>query len=364
MSVFGMDLLIPGHEILDAVRLSVRSAAIAVLAVSSLPGQPVPQFRAENVRPHGAESPHPLVPGMLVWIFGSRLGRDCGASNSMDSSTYRTNLCGTRVLVGGLEAKLIYVSDGQINLKLPDGAWRNQNVEFQVIRDGVPSVAVPVHFGSGRPEISLPEPAYAGLPIWLRVEKPWGTGWLRYPFHVQPWDMGSTCLEVRHEGKVVRRLPFLPAGMECLQLGGWLGLSAEPPERYLHRLPLHLLYSIDQPGQYQIRYWENASRYVPGVIPESEWTTITILPSTAEQRRQQLTELATSAPQNEVELLTNFLPSLLAWRDERALRILAPYLDHSSALVRSYSGYALYYFEEDLRKRIVPGREPILGAVR
>src|SRR4051794_21765772 len=95
--------------------------------------QPAPVFQARDVRPQGSADPHPLLPGIGVWIFGEHLGTPCGVENSMDPCTYKTELCATQVLFGGIPAKLLFTSPSQINLIAPDHPWQNELVNVQVI---------------------------------------------------------------------------------------------------------------------------------------------------------------------------------------------------------------------------------------
>ncbi|MBK9169603.1 MAG: hypothetical protein IPM24_19360 [Bryobacterales bacterium] len=346
----------------------IRVLVLLAAAVCAFGEEDAPRFRAEDVRPHGSGEPHPLVPGLLTWIFGTNLSRSpgCSAESVMDGATYKADLCGTRVLVGGIEARLVAVMPSQINLVLPDHPWENEMVSFQVVRDGHASASVPVYFGFNRPVISLAEPSFAGGPVWIRVEKPWGKGWLRYPFHAEPWDMGPGSFEVRFQGRELPMLSLLP--YPPLGLGDWMvGLPREAPAEYRHRLPLHLVYSLDRPGVYQIRYTEYRIR--PGsagraIHLRSDWTAIEIPPSSAESRRAWFQAFTSSPPEDPVELLSNFLPGLLAQHDELALRMLARYLDSQDPLVRQYAAYALNYFDSTLLGRVVPGRTPLRGGVR
>jgi hypothetical protein len=348
----------------------VRIFALAAIVAGAFGQDGVPFFRAEDVRPHGAGEPHPLVPGLLAWIFGANLSRSpgspgCTAQNTMDPATYKTDLCGTRVLVGGIEAKLIFVSPGQINFVLPDHPWENELVSVQVIHDDLASAVVPVHFGFNRPIISLALPAFAGMPVWVRVEKPWGKGWLRYPFRTEPWSLGPGQFDVRFQGQELGTLSLLP--YPPLTFGRMIGLPREVPPKYLYRVPLHLVYPFDRPGTYQVRYTEyrNWPRTAEKTIyQQSEWTDIEVLPSTLEQRRAWLQALAASPPEETVELLSNFLPSLLAARDEPALRLLAPYVESPDSLVRQYAAYALNYFDSGLLQRVLPDRRPQRGGIR
>ena len=347
------------------VMAAILIFALAAIVACAFGQDGVPFFRVEDVRPHGAEEPHPLVPGLLAWIFGANLSRSpgCTAQNTMDPATYKTELCGTRVLVGGIDAKLIFVSPRQINLVLPEHPWENEMVSVQVIHDDLASDMVPVRFGFNRPILALAAPAFTGMPVWVRVEKPWGKGSLRYPFYTAPWDIGPGQFEVRFQEQelgIISPPPYHP-------FGGSIGLPREVPPKYLYRVPLHLVYSFDRPGTYQVRYTEYRDGRGPAdktVYQQSEWTAIEVLPSTAEQRRAWLQALAASPPEETVELLSNFLPSLLAARDEPALRLLAPYLGSPDSLVRQYAAYALNYFDSGLLQRVLPGRQPLRGGIR
>jgi hypothetical protein len=331
----------------------MRVIVLLALAVYAS-AQPAPRFEARDIRPQGAAEPHPLLPGMGVWIFGQDLGPPCGVENVMDPRTYRTELCGVRVFFGGIEAKLLYTSPTQINLIAPDHPWRDELVNVQVAREGAVSAVVPVRFGVNRPVLSLAQPAFTGMPVWVRVEMPWGKGRLRYPQRPQPWELAAGAFEVQFGGTPLRFLPSLPYP----PFGGFfmmVGLPGEPRAELLDRAPLHLIYEFDRPGTYEVRYTERDL--------VSEWTRIEVRPSTAEQRREWFAKLVAAPPRDTVEVLADFLPSLLAVRDEAALRVLARYLDSEDQLLQQYARYALNYFDAALRARVVPGRDPLRGGV-
>ncbi len=68
----------------------MRTAAILGLSfAAALASQaPPPSFEAHDVRPQGAAEPHPLLPGMGVWIFGEHLSRrSCSVPNTSDPKT-------------------------------------------------------------------------------------------------------------------------------------------------------------------------------------------------------------------------------------------------------------------------------------
>lgn len=338
----------------------LRFAALAATAALTSAQTNPPTFRAEDVRPQGAAKPHLLSPGLGVWIFGNNLAASpgCTAANVMDPATYRTELCGTRVLFGGMEAKLIFVSPAQINLVTPDYAWENELVSVQVIRDDAASTPALVRFGWSHPVISLAGPAYAGMPVWVHIDMPYGKGWIRYPFWSQPWDMGAARFEVRFEDA---ELPRLPLSNSFSFNGMTVGLPHEVPQEYLNRLPLHLVYRLDRPGNYQVRY--TTYRYKPGSVEPIEdqqtpWTDIVILPSPAARPSPR------TPPRDTVELLCDYLPNLLARRDAATLLQLAPYLDSRDSLIQQYAGYALNYFDPVLVDRLLSGRKPAQRVIR
>jgi hypothetical protein len=231
-------------------------------------------------------------------------------------------------------------------------------VNFQIVHDGRASPVVPVYFGFNRPVLSLAAPAFTGMPVWVRVDVPWGKGWLRYALEPQPWIIANGRFEVRFLSREVGPLATLPPAPPPV-FGGIIGLPHEPPPQYLRRAPLHLLFDFDRPGTYEARY--TTFRYRPRTLErtvdqQSDWTPIEILPSTPEQRINWFRTLTASPPGDTAELLSNYLPSLLAMRDEAALRILARYLDSPEPVIRQYAACALNYFDPSLRERIVPGR--------
>ena len=338
---------------------------IALLAAAACAFAQAPRFGAGDVRPQGSAEPRPLLPGIGIWIFGENLGPNCAVTNAMDPATYKTELCGVRVLFGDIPARLLYTSPGQINLIAPDHPWENEMVNVQVIHEGGVSVLVPVRFGVDRPILSVAGAAFAGMPVWIHVEMPVGRGSPRYPHWTVPWDLAPGRFEVRFEGRDLAALPQLPMAPP-IPGGRMVGLPHEPAAKFLRRAPLHLLYALDRPGTYEVRYTE--TRFDPGARKEtlyqqSEWTRMEVQPATAGQRLAWLAKLAASPPSDPVELIADYLPSLLAVRNETVLRILARYLDASDPVLSTYARYALNYFDPALLHRIVPGREPLRGFV-
>lgn len=326
--------------------------------------QPAPEFRARDVRPQGSADAVALLPGVGVWIFGEHLGPACSVKNMMDPRTYKTKLCGVQVLFNGIAANLLFTSPAQINLIAPDHPWENQMINVQVIRDGARSAVVPVRFGVDRPVLSLDGSAFTGMPIWIRVELPWGKGFLRYPHTTRPWELAPGLFEVRFEGRDLPPLgaiPFRPVP------GGpmMVGLPTKPRKELLSRAPIHLQYAFDKPGTYEVRYTDTASGGREGRTRDpSEWKRFEVKQSTPEQRRNSLDRLIANQPKDTTELLSYFLPSILAARNDVALRVVAQFLDSRDPVLNQYASYALNYFDPALLRRVVPNRQPLRGGVR
>lgn len=314
------------------------SLAVAALVVA-------PSFTAAGVVPAMESRTAPLTPGILVSIYGTRLGpkKACTARN--DYAGYPAELCGVRVTIAGVTARLLYVHSLQINLQTPVTTPTEGRLAVVVTHQGVSSAAVPVRFAPRRARLRLDGPASVHMPVWIRLElpKPWNWGDpIRYPITIRPGDFGAHEFEVRRDGVPLPRAawPFRigtegPHGVGGLG-GNLLGLPAEPKRR--GRLPLHLVYRFDTPGDYEVRYQGFDWRYPRElhVLARSAWTKIQIQPYSEEQRETWLRQQERSAPQDVVELLSDYLPSLLALRDARVLRVLERYRSNPNSLVREY----------------------------
>ena len=96
-----------------------------------------------------------------------------------------------------------------------------------------------------------------------------------------------------------------------------LGLPHEPKNR--PGLPLHLIYHFDQPGQYEVLAYTGFERPVPGglVLARSSWLQFDVLDFPPSKRAAWLAEMRKAAPSDPVELLSDFLPSILPSRTAR-----------------------------------------------
>jgi uncharacterized protein (TIGR03437 family) len=73
----------------------------------------------------------PLSPGTIVSIFGSNLANGSASASKLPLGT---QLSGTQVVIGGMEAPLLYADQGQINAIIPYGLQVNTNTQVIVLQ--------------------------------------------------------------------------------------------------------------------------------------------------------------------------------------------------------------------------------------
>ena len=325
-------------------------------------GAEAPTFTASSVVPINATPSGPFRQYMLVSIYGRHLGPDSGCTPDRGAFPEPVDLCGVSVTVGGRKAGLLYVQEKQINLKVPAIPAEGM-IDFVVTYNGVSSAPVPIPFPPLPTSIKLTGPAYVNMPIWIEVGLPdpqWRS--LRYPITIWPADFGGHQFEVRRNGvdfppiKLANSFPKTisgPSGLGILGGGSLLALPHEPKNR--SRLPLHLIYRFDQPGRYEVRYTGYESRGPGGlVLARSEWLQFEVQDFPPSKRAAWLAEMRKTAPSDPVELLSDFLPSILALPDSTVLPLVEEYLYNSNDLVRKYTMYALYAFDNDLVIQEIP----------
>ncbi len=295
---------------------------------------------------------------MLLSIYGRHLGPDSGCTPDRGAFPEPAELCGVSVTVGGRKAGLLYVQEKQINLKVP--ATAEGMIDFVVTYNGVSSAPVPIPFPPLPASIKLTGPAYVNMPIWIEVGLPEPQSRsLRYPITIWPADFGGHQFEVRRNGvdfppiKLASSIPRIISSLGGLGMiggGSLLGLPHEPKNR--SRLPLHLIYRFDQPGLYEVRY---TGRDMGGqVLVRSGWLQFEVQDFPPSKRAAWLAEMRRAAPSDPVELLSDFLPSILAMPDSTVLPMVEEYLYNSNDLVRKYTMYALYAFDNDLVIQEIP----------
>lgn len=340
---------------------------------------PPPEFTAAGVV-RGANSAKILVPGVGMSIYGQHLGpSESGCSGSadpqrretpnprrldrrfVDTSIYPTELCGTQVFIGDKPAGLLYVSEKQINFKIPQDAPESGSAVIRVVRMGQSSAPVTMEAGFEKTVIALEQPAYTGMPAWLKVDLPFESGTIRYPYVLGPAGFGCNQVEVRKQGKLLTLQP----GSNWMRYGGAFSgnicgsYGAAGASNHIGRLPLQLLYRFDAPGTYEVRLtvWGSPVGFGPQneLRARSEWVPIEVLPSKPNQRAEWLDDLRAHAPVEAAELLTETLPSLLGAPDDVSLDILAGYLYHPDASVRRYAMNGLSYWPEEAASKKLLG---------
>lgn len=317
------------------------------------PGARAPQFTAAGVQPSRGDHPVPLYEGELFSIYGRKLN---GTAGCVAHDPLQTAMCGTVVTVDGIPAQLLYVSEKQINFRVPYGIACSAKVVIRVTSDGR-SAAATVPFSRPIPLISLDQPAYVGMPVWLHVEIPSHLDAVRYPLDTIPWSMGKDKVEVRFGGRPLALLSlqslYPPAGLVVGPLRR-IGLPSEPRKK--KRIPLHLLYRLDRAGIYEVRYTLTRNEFGPqrNTACRSAWTKIEIRSSTAKQRHGWLRRMLAGVPSDPVELLSDFLPSLLASRDQEVLDLIKRQIYSPESLVRRYAFNALAYFSKATNAEIIP----------
>jgi hypothetical protein len=115
-------------------------------------------------------------------------------------------------------------------------------------------------------------------------------------------------------------------------------------------LPLHLLFHFDQPGVYSVRL---SGPTVSSPAFQSDWTDITVVPETDAARNEWLQSMADKANSaSEGTLDKEIIPNVLAWPDEKALKVLLPLLDLPTP-PGQFARTALAAFPEELLRRLI-----------
>lgn len=319
--------------------------------------------RPERVLPSFGEMPLMLAPGSLVSIYGHDLGPAEGCRGYGDQQhwdelppgnpfqvserivRYPTSLCGVQVKIGDVPAGLLWVQADQINFSVPVEVPFGGSADLRVIHAGGSSAPVQLRFGIDRMILTQDEPAFTGMPVWVDLHTAHDLQWkVQYPIRVDPMWAYCEDIEVRRNGVELPRqqarnpMGFGGGGNIC----GHLMLPDKP--RHSGRLPLHLFYRFDQPGEYEVRYSELAADRKT-VRVRSEWATIHVL-AAQRPRAEWLAQMAADPPQSATEMLSDYLPSLMGYGDPETLPLLEAAMYLPDATVRAFAeGGMLDYYD-------------------
>jgi hypothetical protein len=276
-----------------------------------------------------------------------------------DDLVYPAELCDVRVMIGDRSAGLLYVSSQLVNFKVPMDTPEESSVALRVVHNGVSSAPLTLsvaleevpHDGFETAKVELDQPAYVGMPVWLKVRRADGNP-EGYPFVMGTGWYGCNSVEVRRDGKL---LPMI-TGSNRMANGGvgagnaCAGFAVIGNTPVHSRLPLHLLYHFDQPGTYEVRYLQLTGPLGMGgqvqVRSRSPWTPINVLPAMPNGRTEWLNSLRRRAPSDPMDLLTDALPSLLGFPDELSLDILTGYLYDPQRAVRMFASNGLSFWSD------------------
>jgi hypothetical protein len=193
----------------------------SLLANFAFAADPPPGFSAAGVV-RGSEPGSTPEPGAMMSVYGTHLGpsASCGANpdptlretvnprnpdpDFADLSVYPKELCGVQVLIGDKLAGVLYVSEKQINFKVPQDSAETGTVDLRVVYLGRSSAPLRMAAGFEKATVSLAAPAYTDMPVWLKVETRLGLGRVMYPSAIGPAGFGCNQVEVRRDGKNLR----------------------------------------------------------------------------------------------------------------------------------------------------------------
>ena len=137
------------------IAAAVLVSALALRAEDSS-REAAPSYSAADIVSTANYSSNALAPYSQASIFGKDLAFDTERA----SGAVRTELAGTRVLVGSVAAQLLYASPGQVNFVVP--SWlRPADVKVRVLRQGVAGPDVVATLLDAAPELFRDTAGYA-----------------------------------------------------------------------------------------------------------------------------------------------------------------------------------------------------------
>ena len=197
--------------------------------------------------------------------------------------------------------------------------------------------------------LALENVPIAGSPLWVDVAPARGAvPRVRYPFGASPADFGPFRIEALKDGKPLASIPS--------NLGEG---TAAPPSVREGRLPLHAAYRLNAPGRYSIRLLLESARGSSRVwAAASDWLSFDLARSDLPDAQLAYLLSISPTPSDPGQIVGDFLPTVIGYRDERLVQKITPYLSSKDALVRGFALQSLGYFGKDVLRR------EVLGAAR
>jgi len=141
----GMAGLRSGGVLVSGVSNAVNTLPATLAATPSVWG--VAGVVETSVAPH-------IAPGEVVSLYGVNLGPDPGASAKLDATgKVSTELSGTRVVVNGIPAPILYAGVNQINVVIPFEAPSGQQASIQVTTAAGSTTINTFQVDTARPQI-------------------------------------------------------------------------------------------------------------------------------------------------------------------------------------------------------------------
>jgi len=312
----------------------MKRLCLLALALPLWAQTPVPTINPDGVVRGDTTRAGILSPGIVISIWGHGYGPHAGCKGPA------TEVCGVQVLLDGTPIEVQYTNDVLVNARMPDGAAPKQVSQLVVVSGGQRSAPMDVHRLPETAVIALDGVARVEGPVWIHVELPRSLG-VSYPSMSRIWDFACDGFEVRKDGKLL--VPIAHPLLGMVYSGPMCPGSAFVGDANAHsRLPLHLQYSFEVPGTYEVRlsHYGDFGRRPEDIRVQSAWTPITVLPAVA--------RTIGAHPQEPTAVMRDFLPDLLGRRNDEAFQVLTEYLYHASPRVRAYAADALYFWPDSV----------------
>jgi uncharacterized protein (TIGR03437 family) len=127
------------------------SGTSQTIAVTLNVSAPLPTI--SEVRNGASNLPGPIAPGLIIVITGSAMGPDTLTKSTLNGDLFPTTTGGTRVLVGGFAAPILYSSATQVSAVVPYAMAGRASTFVQVEYLGQRSNAVTVQVANTAPAI-------------------------------------------------------------------------------------------------------------------------------------------------------------------------------------------------------------------